>query len=249
MQLDLSVVVPTLNECRNIDPLVRGLRSNLASLQWEAIFVDDGSEDGTTAAIMELSLEDPRIRLLQRNERGLASACVSGMRVASGSVIAIMDADGQHDSAMLLDMLFHLKSHSAEIVVASRYLPESRIDSFGLFRRTMTGVASWLYSISRHRQLTDPMSGFFIIKQTLVNDLLPSSCYKGFKLLPNLLSSLPPHYRVAEVPFSFGRRSSGRSKVGPIIVMDCALRMLINAVERRVSHRQRRRQPAGLRSK
>ena len=109
--LRLSVVVPTFNEAGNVRELLRRVENTLGAEGWELIFVDDDSPDGTASLVRDIARADGRVRVLQRiGRRGLSSACIEGMLSASAPVIAIMDADLQHDETRLPVMLQALES-------------------------------------------------------------------------------------------------------------------------------------------
>src|SRR5207237_843249 len=119
--LELAVVIPTYNEKDNILTLLRGLERVLGGVEWEAIFVDDNSPDGTAEYIRELALKNRRVRVLERiGRRGLSSACIEGMLATAASWIAVMDADLQHDESVLPKMLDRIRSERLDIVIASR---------------------------------------------------------------------------------------------------------------------------------
>ena len=102
MPLRLAVVIPTLNEAANVVPLLDTLRETLRGIEWEAIFVDDNSPDGTAAVIREIARNDLRVRVLQRIGReGLASACIEGMLATAAPYVAVIDADLQHPPEVL----------------------------------------------------------------------------------------------------------------------------------------------------
>src|SRR5579859_732288 len=120
---ELAIIVPCLDECGNIEPLVDRLHLVLAGLNWEVIFVDDDSGDGTREAIRLVAQGDRHVRLLHRiGRRGLASACVEGIQASLTPYVAVMDADLQHDETLLPRMLECLRSDKVDIVVGSRYV-------------------------------------------------------------------------------------------------------------------------------
>ena len=107
----LSVVVPTRNERDNVIPLYNAVSATLAHVDWEIIFVDDDSNDGTPDAVHWLARHDRRVRLIRRlGRRGLSSACVEGMQASTAPFVAVMDADLQHDETLLPRMLEALES-------------------------------------------------------------------------------------------------------------------------------------------
>ena len=109
--LELAIVLPTLNERDNIAPMVERLEKALGPSGWEAVFVDDNSHDGTAEEARRIGQTDSRIRVIQRiGRRGLASAAIEGMCATAAPFVAVMDADHQHDPALLNDMLAAVKS-------------------------------------------------------------------------------------------------------------------------------------------
>ena len=119
----LAIILPTLNERDNLSPLVARIEAALGDIAWEAIVVDDDSTDGTAEFARDLAHADPRIRVMQRfGRRGLASAAIEGICATSAPFVAVMDADHQHDPALLPAMLEPVRAGEADIVVGSRFL-------------------------------------------------------------------------------------------------------------------------------
>src|ERR1700735_4988625 len=119
--IDLAVVVPTYRERGNVPELIARLERALCEFEWELIFVDDDSPDGTAELVREYALKDRRIRVLQRiGRRGLSSACIEGMLATPAETIAVMDADLQHDESILPGMVDRLRSEKLDIIVATR---------------------------------------------------------------------------------------------------------------------------------
>ena len=120
---ELSIVIPTFNERHNVDQIVERLRAVLADRDWEVIFVDDDSPDGTAALARVLGEHDRRVRCIRRiGRRGLAGACIEGMLSSQARFVAVMDADLQHDETLLARMLDRLRKDDVELVVGTRYL-------------------------------------------------------------------------------------------------------------------------------
>jgi len=125
---DISIVIPTFNERANIAPLVDAVREALGDLPWEMIIVDDDSPDQTFSEVSRLARDEPRLRCLRRvGRRGLASAVIEGAMVANGGVIAVMDADFQHDERILGPMYEKLVATGADIVVGTRYAEDENV--------------------------------------------------------------------------------------------------------------------------
>ena len=102
----LSIVVPTFNELGNVVELRDRVAAALPGVDWELIYVDDDSPDGTAERLTELAQQDRRVRCMLRiGRRGLATACIEGMLAASSPLVAVIDADLQHDETRLAQML------------------------------------------------------------------------------------------------------------------------------------------------
>src|SRR5215475_3529114 len=120
---EVTIVIPAFNERPNVAILVERLQQALVGVSWEAIFVDDNSPDGTTAAVRGIGERDNRIRCIRRiGRRGLAGACLEGMLASQARYVAVMDADLQHDETLLSSMLERLRAGRADVAAASRYI-------------------------------------------------------------------------------------------------------------------------------
>ncbi len=224
---ELSVVVPTFNEYGNVVELVQGLRECLAGTRWEVIFVDDNSPDGTAARVRELAATDHRVRCVQRiGRRGLSSACIEGMLASSAPYLAVMDADLQHDERLLPRMLDTLKASDADIVVGSRYAPGGDIGEWDAARARMSRVATRLSRILVPEDLTDPMSGFFMLRRPVFESAVHDLSAIGFKIMADLFASSPRPLRFVELPYSFRLRRAGESKLDSVTAWDYGMLLL-----------------------
>src|SRR3954469_19625938 len=140
----LSIIAPTYNERSNIRPLVKAVGDCMGDTPWELIFVDDDSPDGTRHEIAALVQEGAPVRCLRRvGRRGLASAVVEGAMSANGEIIAVIDADMQHDETLLPRMLDLLQTTDTDIVIASRHLEGGGLGDWNANRRRMSDLATW----------------------------------------------------------------------------------------------------------
>jgi dolichol-phosphate mannosyltransferase len=220
---ELSIIVPTFNERANIPILVERLSRLLASCDWEVIFVDDNSPDGTAAAARGIGEGDGRVRCIRRiGRRGLAGACLEGMLASQARYVAVMDADLQHDEAALVPMLENLRAGRADLVVASRYLDGATAAALSSQR---SRVSRWSNLLVRHLlgiELTDPMSGHFMIRRDAFEALAPAISSQGFKILLDMLATAGGTLRTIELPSYFRRRQHGESKLDSKIALDFA---------------------------
>ena len=217
----LCVVVPTFNERDNVPKLLAKLDAALSGIAWEAIFVDDNSPDGTWQVVHQLAQADPRVRCLRRiGRRGLSGACIEGILASSAPFVAVMDADLQHDETRLPQMLALLEAGEAELAVGSRYVSGGDTGSFGSTRLGGSRLATLLARRLLHIEIADPMSGFFMLRRDRFEQLAPSLSVQGFKILLDIVATAGGRLRVAEVPYSFGARLHGESKLDSMVVLD-----------------------------
>lgn len=217
----LAIVVPTFNERDNVALVVEKLETALSGIAWEVIFVDDHSRDGTAETVREIALHKPYVRAMMRvGRRGLSGACIEGMLATSAPYVAVMDADGQHDETRLPVMLAKLVSGEAQLAIGSRFAQGATTGDFGKVRlagsRISNAVAQRLLGV----QLSDPMSGFFMIERRVFTPLVPRLSSQGFKILLDLVATARGQLKIAEVPFTFGTRQHGESKLDTMVVMD-----------------------------
>ena len=210
---ELSIVVPTYKERGNVAELVRRLDAALSGIAWEAIFVDDNSPDGTADAVKQIAQADNRVRCLRRvGRRGLAGACIEGMLSSASPFVAVMDADLQHDEKVLPQMLTRLRDGAADLVAGTRYVEGGSAGSFSARRGAMSRAATRLTHRLVGTNLSDPMSGFFMMRRDRFEELAPSLSPVGFKILLDIAASGGERLSIAEQPYVFGTRFDGESK-------------------------------------
>jgi len=219
--LQLSVVVPTFNERDNVTKLFRKLEATLSGVAWEVIFVDDNSPDGTWDVVRALARQDSRVRCVRRiGRRGLSGACIEGILASSAPCAAVMDADLQHDETQLPKMLALLQSGQAELVVGSRYVEGGSADSFDKQRAGASALATEVAKRVLRVRVADPMSGFFMIRRDRFEQLAPQLSTQGFKILLDIVATARGKLRTVEVPYSFGSRLHGESKLDSLVALD-----------------------------
>lgn len=220
--LELAIILPTLNERGNLGPLVDRIVSALGQTGWEVLVVDDNSADGTADEARALALGDPRIRVIQRiGRRGLASAAIEGFCATAAPFVAVMAADHQHDPALLPRMLESVSDGVADVAVASRFAQgASTKDWANPEREKLSGAANALARKLTGVDLSDPMSGYFLLRTDLARGLVPRLSGIGFKILLDILASADRPLTVQEFPLDFAARRAGESKLDRAIAFD-----------------------------
>jgi dolichol-phosphate mannosyltransferase len=210
--MKLSVISPTYNESESVGLLIAELEKCLNGLDYEILISDDDSPDLTWSRVQEIGRRNPRVRALRRtSNRGLGASVVDGFTCASGEVLACIDADLQHDP-VLLPLMFKELMNGSDLVVATRYMPGGGTANWGAIRRVgswgCTKLAQWVLGI----RLRDPMSGYFMIRRDHFLRIRDRLNVRGFKILLEIVAQMRPSCLV-EVPYTFGPRAHGESKL------------------------------------
>lgn len=219
--VDLTVVVPTLNERGNVGPLVAALALALEGLAWEVLFVDDNSTDGTLDALASLSAASSNVRFIRRvGRRGLSSAVVEGMLATTAPHIAVMDADMQHDESVIRRMYDVVFAGQVDIALASRFLDASAQEGLSERRERLSRLGIWLCRRIVKADLTDPLTGCFVVSRKVVDEVVERLSLRGFKILLDIFASSPRPLTYREFPMHFRKRLSGASKLDTLVSLE-----------------------------
>ncbi len=215
-----ALIIPTLNEGKNIALLIESVQLALRSVAnpYTIIVVDDGSADGTREIVRDFARRDSRIRLVTREgQSGLAGAILCGWENSDAELLGVMDGDLQHPPELLPAMIGAVGDR-VDIVVASRYAKEDGVRGWNPVRATISRLSTLATRpLLRNRgRVTDPMSGFFIVRRQCIQGMTFQT--KGFKLLLEIL--VRGRIReVREVPYRFGLRHAGKSKASAAVAL------------------------------
>ena len=220
--LELAVVIPTFNERANVPLLIDKLDAALKGRSWEAIFVDDNSPDGTAEAARALGRKDVRVRVIQRiGRRGLSSACIEGMCATAAPIVAVIDGDLQHDETLLPKMLDAFRrDHNLDVAIGSRFVAGGGTGEWDEDRVAKSALATRLSRKVLKADLSDPMSGFFMIRAEVIRDLVPRLSAIGFKILLDIMTASPRPLKFVELPYVFRTRALGESKLDHVVAME-----------------------------
>ncbi|HEU4960873.1 MAG TPA: glycosyltransferase family 2 protein [Sphingomonas sp.] len=220
--LELAIVIPTFNEAANVPVLVARLDAALKGRAWEAIVVDDDSPDGTAEAARAIARLDRRVRVIQRiGRRGLSSACIEGMCATAAPLVAVIDGDLQHDETVLPKMLDALQGDAElDVAIGSRFVEGGGTGEWDRDRVAKSALATRLSRQVLKADLSDPMSGFFMIRTDIVRKLAPDLAGIGFKILLDIMTGSPRPLRFREFGYVFRTRSAGESKLDHVVAME-----------------------------
>lgn len=224
-QLQLSIVIPTFNESKNIELLVKRLDQVLEFIPAEYIFVDDNSPDGTADVVRQLAKQKSWIRVIERiDKRGLASACADGVMAAAGRYVLIMDADLQHDERIIPEMFEAVSSGEFDVCSGTRFDGEStEVEGLTNARTTLSNCANLLARVVSGQKLLDPMSGFFLFLRKDFMAALPNMAVTGYKIYFDYLCSSKKKLTVKEIPYTFKIRVEGESKLDLKVIWEYVL--------------------------
>jgi dolichol-phosphate mannosyltransferase len=223
----LAIIVPTFNERDNVVSLFDLVAKAMGEIPFEFIVVDDNSPDGTAAVVKELARRHSNVRCIHRiGRRGLSSAVIEGISASAAPYFAVIDADHQHDERILPQMLDKALAGD-HVVVGTRYAGDGAVgDGLSKTREAGSRFATRLSGLVTGQALSDPMSGFFLMRRDVFDEIAPSLSNEGFKILLDIIVSADrararrgKELRIGEVPYTFRPRNAGESKMSSIVVV------------------------------
>ncbi len=229
MTKSFSILIPTYNEHDNITPLVERIAAAIPGNDYEVVFVDDDSRDGTSELINSLSPKYPVRVVVRKDKKGLASAVVDGFGFASADTVVVMDADLQHPPEVIPGLIKSIRD-GADIAVGSRYVPGGGTAGWSTTRKVISsGAIALAHLLLPHsRGVKDPMSGFFAFKKSVISGVTLQPI--GYKILLEMLV-VGNSEKVSEVPFMFQTRQKGESKLSAKLEVEY-LRHLLSLMRR-----------------
>jgi dolichol-phosphate mannosyltransferase len=218
----VCVVIPTYNEALNIRRcLTRTFEAanEVESHELFVLVVDDESPDGTSLLVKDLQEQYPNLHLLSGRKTGLGDAYKRGFAYAierlEAEFIIQMDADGQHEPHMI-PLLIEVARRGFNLVIGSRYVFGGALESFSLYRRTLSRLGNLLVRyLGGVARIHDCTSGFRCISTKLIQHCdLSFMSTRGYSFQSALLCELIHNRATAiEVPIQFRKRTDGESKL------------------------------------
>jgi dolichol-phosphate mannosyltransferase len=214
----VSVITPTFNEAENLPILVEQLHAALDGIDHEIVVADDDSPDRTWEVAEQLAADDPTITVMRRfHDPGLSAAVLDGMSVARGEMLAVIDADLQHDASILPDMVDRIRSGDADVVVGSRSTVGGGYGEWAASRRLVSWIATLIARLLLRVPVSDPMSGYFVVSRRAYEQTAPQINPRGFKILLEFVGR-NHDLRVDEVGYEFANRVHGETKLNRSVI-------------------------------
>lgn len=211
--MNLSIIIPILNERKNISLLVSKIALNLKNKKYEIIIIDDSSTDGSEKILLSLS-KQKKIRVIFRKNkiRDLSKSCRDGFEKTKYNNILVMDGDLQHNPKYILKMIKQMRKYNCDCVVGARDLINSRVKSLSIIRQTASYILINFFNIIFGKKTIDPMSGFFLFKKKIYINNKKRLFLNGFKILADLIYT-NKNYKVKDIKIKFDYRVKGKSKL------------------------------------
>lgn len=210
-EIDVSIIVPTYKEARNITPLAEQIDRAMkeAKLAYEMIVVDDDSNDGIIEAVEQVK-EIYNIKLkVRKDEKGLSSAVIAGYGMVTGKIVVVMDADLSHPPAKIPELVFPILAGNCDFMIGSRFIDGGSARHFNWYRRLNAWISRML--ARPFTFVSDPMAGFFAFHRSLLRPGLTLNPL-GFKIGLEMIVKASPK-KILEVPIQFQERLFGESKL------------------------------------
>ena len=214
--INLSIIIPIYKESRNILKLTKDITNYIDIKNYEILFIDDNSNDGTEEILKNLNGENKNIKYIIRKEGkiDLSKSCILGFENSLFDNILVMDGDLQHDPSNINKLIEVYAAKNADIVVGSRNLFNKKNEGLGLIRLTSSKFLILLISLLLNKKTDDPMSGFFIFKKKIYELNKNKLFAKGYKILFDLIYASSEKLKIIDVDIDFRKRSEGSSKMG-----------------------------------
>jgi dolichol-phosphate mannosyltransferase len=210
-----SIIVPILNEEKNIITLVNQIKKNLIEYKenYELIFVDDSSVDNSRILINNLIKKNKFIKLIHRvEERDLSKSCILGFQNANSEIISVMDGDLQHSPKDLKKMLKVFFNSDLDVLIGVRNFNDQKV-GLNIFRKISSKIIVIIINILLGKRTSDPLSGFFIFKKKIFNENKKKLFSRGFKILSDVIYSSKKNLVLKDYKINFNYRNAEKSKM------------------------------------
>ena len=213
MNKKISIVVPILNENKNIQKLVREIKTNIKTIIYEVIFVDDNSTDGSIETLKRIKNQNKEVDFIINNgPQDLTQSCFKGISKSKNDIIIIMDGDLQHDPKYIEKLYNKLNVDNNDIVIGSRNFKKIKTSTFSMVRNVFSRFLILILKLMSGKNYIDPMSGYFIFKKKIFVKNKKILYGKGYKILADFIYNIP-NLKIAEIFINFKSRAKGKSKM------------------------------------
>tara|TARA_Y100000590_G_scaffold387955_1_gene461926 strand:- start:2979 stop:3698 length:720 start_codon:yes stop_codon:yes gene_type:complete len=218
--INLSIIIPIYKEGKNIKALINQITKNINVNDYEILFIDDNSEDGTEEILKEINILNKKVKYIIRKEKkkDLSKSCILGFENSKYSNILVMDGDLQHDPNDISKLIKTFSEKNFDLVVGSRNLFNKKNEGLPFYRLASSKILIILISIFLGKKTEDPMSGFFLFKKEIYLLRKEHLYARGYKILLDLIYFTKKELKIADVDINFQSRAKGKSKMSIKII-------------------------------
>jgi len=224
-----SIIIPIFNEEKNLNLLIKKINKSLKNFKFEIIFIDDNSTDNSHSLLKKLRLKNLNLSFYIRSKnKDLSKSCIFGFNKAKFENIVVMDGDLQHEPKYIPKMIKIFITNNLDFVVGARNFKNFRIKGLSFFRFWTSKILMNIFFIFVGKKTSDPMSGFFIFKNTIFKKNKSKLFSRGFKILSDLLYSNKKIIKVKDFQIKFNLRKAGKSKMNFQVLLNLLLFIIFN---------------------
>ena len=207
----ISVVIPTLNEKKNISKIIKKLKK--INIIQEIIFIDDSSTDGTYKEICRFK-KYKFVRGYSRNNkmRDLSKSVLYGVRKTKKNYVLVMDCDLQHNPSYIKSMWSKIINTNCDIVIATRFTEKMVDGNLGYIRSFLSNFAISLINVIIGKKSSDPLSGFFLCKKEVFIKYEKKFFLRGYKILFDIIYNGKKNIDIRHQKIIFKKRIFEKSK-------------------------------------
>ena len=227
MSKRILIIIPVLNEVKNIKPILNKLKKNN---KFDILFIDDNSKDGTVQNILREKKKRKGIFLIRRPKKlGIGSAHKDGLKWGykkKYSIIVTMDCDGTHDPFYINKMIKLLVSKKIDLVSTNRFLNKNSLDDWSLWRKKLTTLRHYVIKLLLNIEF-DSSGAFrcYDIKKIKLQDILIAE-NESYSFFWESIFILSKKYEIKEIPIKLPGRLSGSSKMRFIDIISAVIYLL-----------------------
>tara|TARA_Y100001970_G_scaffold127036_1_gene156970 strand:+ start:2771 stop:3481 length:711 start_codon:yes stop_codon:yes gene_type:complete len=213
----ITILIPTLNEKKNISIIIKSLltNNNLEKIITNIIFIDDNSSDNSIEEFYEISNKFSKVKWITRTvkPKDLTKSILLGLNLVETKYVCVMDADLQHDTKVISSFYNLIKDNKYDLIIGSRFLDKSFINDLSMTRKIMSKSGNFISYFLGIKNIKDPLSGFFMIKTSIFKSISKKIDTEGFKILLTILVLLNKRIKTKEIQINFFSRKFGKSKL------------------------------------
>ena len=238
MKKKISIIIPCLNEEKNITKIYIAIKKKFKEKNYEIIYVDDDSIDGTQKEILKLNKTKNNVRyIFRKKDKDLSRAFIAGLNISKSRYIILMDCDLQHDPEILNKLYSAIKKRGTQCVSGSRFMKLSKNNTKKIkyvFRLMLSKILNYVINFILRINLTDSLTGIFIVERKIFLKRKKRMYLNGFKIFLDFYTADMKGKYHHEIPIKLNERTYGESKLTSTTLLNIAKLILFKKFNLRV---------------